>query len=158
VRSEAEIAALRRAVIAEAREWILTPFHHEQRCKGVGVDCTGLVIAVGEAAGASHFDRRTLKGFWEFYGRRPNPEKMREALLAFLVPIPESEATIADIAWMHWGDEMPIHLALRSEFDGREMLIHSVVRYGVMEHGFQQEFRERVTEWWRYPAIAGREV
>jgi cell wall-associated NlpC family hydrolase len=41
----------RAAVIAEARSWIGTPFHHRQRVKGAGVDCGQLPLAVYEAAG-----------------------------------------------------------------------------------------------------------
>lgn len=40
----------RDAVIAEARSWIGTPFHHQARIKGVGVDCGQLLAAVYETA------------------------------------------------------------------------------------------------------------
>ena len=33
-------------VVAAAREWLGTPFHHQARLRGVGVDCVGLVIGV----------------------------------------------------------------------------------------------------------------
>lgn len=33
-------------VVAVARSWIGTPFHHQARVKGAGVDCIGLVIGV----------------------------------------------------------------------------------------------------------------
>ena len=36
----------RQDVVTAAREWIDTPFHHQARLKGVGVDCVGLVIGV----------------------------------------------------------------------------------------------------------------
>ena len=41
----------RRAVIAEAETWLTTPFHHEARVRGVGVDCGQLLIAVYGALG-----------------------------------------------------------------------------------------------------------
>lgn len=41
----------RREVVAEARTWIGTPFHHEARVKGHGVDCAMLLIEVYAAAG-----------------------------------------------------------------------------------------------------------
>ncbi|HEV2337096.1 MAG TPA: hydrolase [Stellaceae bacterium] len=41
----------REAVIAEARGWIGTPFHHEARVKGSGVDCLMLLAEVYERAG-----------------------------------------------------------------------------------------------------------
>lgn len=41
-----------------ARTWIGTPFHHQARLKGVGVDCIGLIIGVARELGvvAPDFD------------------------------------------------------------------------------------------------------
>lgn len=43
--------AERRAVLAEARSWLRTPWHHEARAKGAGVDCAQFLIAVYAACG-----------------------------------------------------------------------------------------------------------
>ena len=44
-------ARQRTAVVAEARSWIGTPYHHAARIKGAGVDCAMLLAAIYEAAG-----------------------------------------------------------------------------------------------------------
>jgi len=36
----------RQAVVAEAKSWVRTPYHHEGRVKGAGVDCLWLLYAV----------------------------------------------------------------------------------------------------------------
>jgi cell wall-associated NlpC family hydrolase len=41
----------RAAVIAEARAWLNTPYHHAAQLKGAGVDCAMLPAAVYRAAG-----------------------------------------------------------------------------------------------------------
>jgi NlpC/P60 family putative phage cell wall peptidase len=41
----------RNAIVAEARSWIGTTYHHAARLKGVGVDCAQLLIAVYAAVG-----------------------------------------------------------------------------------------------------------
>jgi cell wall-associated NlpC family hydrolase len=41
----------RERVIAEAKTWIGTPWHHEARVKGAGVDCVMLLCEVYERAG-----------------------------------------------------------------------------------------------------------
>jgi cell wall-associated NlpC family hydrolase len=41
----------RTAIVAEARAWLGTPYHHHGRVKGVGVDCAQLLCAVYEALG-----------------------------------------------------------------------------------------------------------
>ena len=33
-------------VVAEARRWLGTPWRHQARLRGVGVDCGGLVVCV----------------------------------------------------------------------------------------------------------------
>jgi cell wall-associated NlpC family hydrolase len=38
-------------VIAEARTWLKTPFHHQARVKGAGVDCGQFPLAIFHAAG-----------------------------------------------------------------------------------------------------------
>lgn len=37
---------LRDHIVAEARLWIGTPFHHRERQRGIGVDCDGLLVGV----------------------------------------------------------------------------------------------------------------
>jgi NlpC/P60 family putative phage cell wall peptidase len=41
----------REQVLAEARTWLGTPYHHQAQIKGVGVDCAMLLIAVYFACG-----------------------------------------------------------------------------------------------------------
>lgn len=50
---------LQAAVLAEARTWLATPWHHEGRVKAAGVDCAMLLVCVFEAVGAiPHIDPR----------------------------------------------------------------------------------------------------
>jgi cell wall-associated NlpC family hydrolase len=44
-------AEMRAAVVTEAGAWLRTPFHHEGRLKGIGVDCLMLLAEVYERAG-----------------------------------------------------------------------------------------------------------
>lgn len=41
----------RAAVVAEAKTWLGTPYHHHARVKGAGVDCANLPAAVYESCG-----------------------------------------------------------------------------------------------------------
>lgn len=41
----------RAQVLQAARGWLGTPFHHQARLKGVGVDCIGLLIGVARELG-----------------------------------------------------------------------------------------------------------
>lgn len=75
-------AVQRPLVVAIARSWVGTPFHHMARLKGVGVDCAQLLAAVYEEAGIVpkidlgfyrqdeyiHLGRERYKSFIELYG------------------------------------------------------------------------------------------
>lgn len=43
-------------IIAKAREFIGTPYLHQGRVKGAGIDCCGLVIQVAKELGLSDYD------------------------------------------------------------------------------------------------------
>lgn len=43
----------RAALVAEARTWLGTPYHHHGRVKGVGVDCAMLLAEVFERCGVA---------------------------------------------------------------------------------------------------------
>lgn len=46
-----DVAAERAKVVAEAKTWLRTPYHHGAKLKGVGVDCAFFVKEVFETAG-----------------------------------------------------------------------------------------------------------
>src|SRR5260370_41141523 len=45
--------ATRNQIIAKTREWLGTPFRHQGRIKGKGVDCAGLVLSVAQELGVA---------------------------------------------------------------------------------------------------------
>lgn len=142
-------------IIAEAREWIGTPYHHQQSTKGAGCDCVGLVRGVGIACGVMP-PRPEDWALFNGYSRRPNPRRMREGMHTFLVPLaPGVEPQAGDIAWMQWREGMPMHLGLLAhDAAGRPQLVHSFSDAGrVVCHGMTALWRERVVSWWRYPEV-----
>jgi cell wall-associated NlpC family hydrolase len=55
----------RRAVVAEAQSWIMTPYHSQGDLKGVGVDCGMLLVRVFVDAGLCEpFDPRPYADDW----------------------------------------------------------------------------------------------
>lgn len=45
------MSLMRAAVVAEAKTWLRTPWHHEARVKGSGVDCAQFLIGVYAGVG-----------------------------------------------------------------------------------------------------------
>lgn len=146
--------ATRSAVIEEARGWVGTPYRHQAMLKGVGSDCVGLIRGAGVAVGAMP----ALDEEWAVFGgysRTPNPRRMEEGMNKFLVPLGHTPPAPGDIVWLQWRADLPMHLAIIAEDkSGRHTIIHSYSHVGrVVEHGFTQEWIDRVHSYWRYPNI-----
>ena len=60
-------------IVAKAREYVGTPFHHQARMKGVGVDCVGLLFGVGRDLGLAWRDVGA-------YPDVPDPTTMRRLI------------------------------------------------------------------------------
>lgn len=82
--------ATRSEVIAEARLWLGTPFHHQGRLRGVGCDCIGLVVGVCRALGLGDADARG-------YARTPDGRSLAEGLARHLAEIPPEAARPGDV-------------------------------------------------------------
>lgn len=99
-------------LIAVARSYTKTPFHHGGRLPGVGLDCIGVIVCAASACGLLHCDVAA-------YPLRPNGQ-LRESLDAQLVAVPD--ALPGDVLLMSFSEE-PHHVAL---FTG-ETIIHAYI-------------------------------
>ena len=139
---------------AEARTWVGTPYRHQGKVKGRAVDCVGLILGVGHALGFLNISREEWARFAS-YSRTPNPRKMGEAMELFLDALPigaAEEPPPGAVGWFGWRDEMPMHLAIIGEFQGRRTMIHAFSHAErCVEHGFVSEWPGRVVSWWAYP-------
>ncbi len=91
---------LRAAVLAEARTWIGTPFHHEARVKGAGVDCLMLLAEVYERAGViEHVDVPHYPPDWFLH---QSWERYLEGVMQRAREI-DGPPRPADVALFKWG-------------------------------------------------------
>lgn len=135
-----------RAIILErAREYLGTPFLHEGRCKGVGVDCAGLAICVARELGLSSFD---IKG----YSRQPNPIEFRRHLREQMVEKAFAEAAPGDVVSFAFVKEQ--HIGIVSALEPFT-LIHAWESAGqVVEHVVDRIWRARVRGCFAFPGVA----
>jgi cell wall-associated NlpC family hydrolase len=141
-------------ILEEARQWVGTPYRHQGKVRGRAVDCVGLILGVGHNLGLLDIDPAEWREFAS-YSRTPNPRKMATAMELFLRPLdcpPAEDPGAGAIGWFGWRDEMPMHLAIMGEFDGRRTMIHAFSHAErCVEHGFVSEWPGRVVSWWAYP-------
>ena len=129
----------RAAIVAEAREWIGTPFAHGQMLKLVGCDCIGLVAGVAAELGLPEASRWRGDTRFKGYGPTPDPVKLLAACAEYLDEIPVSRARLGDVLQYTFAKE-PMHFAILSR-DDPWYVIHGYQRAkGVVENGAQATF------------------
>lgn len=101
-------------IVNEARAWIGTPFHHQARAKGHGVDCIGLVVGVGHALGFSIEDKTN-------YARFPDGVTLAAELARQFYPVPDEDLQAGDILLFALS-KLPRHVAL---YVGGGRMVHA---------------------------------
>jgi cell wall-associated NlpC family hydrolase len=138
-------------MIAEARAWLGTPWRHQGRVKGHGVDCVGFVALVGRDAGLIDVDEAAN------YGRRPDGVTLRARLDAHLEPV-SLDALAPGVIVLMATDGVPDHVGLITDYPGAPgelALIHAyVVARKVVEHRLDDAWRRRIVGAYRVPEAA----
>lgn len=120
-------------MLSAARDCIGTPFHHQGRLPGVGLDCIGLVIVALKSVGMTIKDRTD-------YNRRPDGQSLVAALKEHgAIEVPEIRA--GDILVFRY-DHQPQHIALAT---GIDTMIHAFAPAGtVVETAIGDYWRRRL--------------
>lgn len=141
---------LRASIVFEARTWIDTPFHHQGRVKGAGVDCAGVPIGVAQACGLSWTDRAG-------YSRVPRGGVFETAVRSTLIRIALAEVLPADLMIFAWRSE-PQHIAIVSQIDPLR-IIHAWQDAGrCVENDLDTTWRGRLRGCYRWPELAGEGI
>ena len=124
-------------IIATARTWLGVPFLHQGRTRQ-GVDCGGLLVAIGEEAGAAIIHPGT-------YSMSPDPDLVLGALVANCSQVPVAQARPGDVLLMSFAGE-PRHVGLLTDAG----LLHAWAKPGkVVEHRMDGAWRRRIRSAWR---------
>ena len=145
-------------VVTAARSWLGTPFHHQGRMKGVGVDCIGVVVGVcRDLSLMSHIQDangapRPITDFDQTaYAREPQGKLLEQNLDAFLDRISADSIEPGDVALFVMAKH-PQHVGIFGDYVGGGLsLIHAYESTGrVCEHVFNDKWRRRLTSAYRF--------
>lgn len=103
----------RAAIVEEARTWLGTPFQHQARLKGVGVDCLGLIGEVGAALKLPGTEAWRTSEEFRGYGPTPRPDLLLAACERYLDRIALASVGLGDILLMAF-KVFPQHFAIVS--------------------------------------------
>lgn len=133
-------------VIAAARRYVGTPFCHQGR-SAAGMDCVGLIIAVGRAIEVG------LEWPEMPYREFPPEDYVKAVLNAFLEPLGGAPVP-GDIALIRWR-RTANHLAIVADGDQPYSLIHAYYVMGrVVEHRADYSWQNRVESLYGFRGVA----
>lgn len=134
-------------IVAEVRRWIGTPYHHQGRKLGVGVDCVGLLLAAAGAIGVNIEDPRC----YPLCPSDPNFLPMTLLNLQFRrwsFKVPTNPGDVG-LFWIQKPD-FPRHLGF---FTGLETFVHVGGRV-VEERSFDLSWRKRIVSIFKFPGVS----
>ena len=115
----------RQEVVSSARSWLDTPFHHQGRCKGVGVDCIGLVLGVARELALVPPDFE-ITG----YARNPDGVSLMAHAERHMQPLPFAQMQAGDVVVVRF-DRDPQHFGVLGNYlHGGLSIIHAAGAVG----------------------------
>ena len=151
----------KKLIFTKAREYVGTPFHQQGRVKGLGMDCVGIMLCVGEDLGLRYKDGRPIRRFdYMNYGLYPVLDEMQREMKKIFTEKPLAEISPGDILTMR-APFLVHHIAIVSELQGGLGIIHAygsenVSRNGrgrVSEHPLSQLWKSRIASVFSYSAV-----
>ena len=124
----------RKDICNKALEYLNTPFHHQGRLKGIGVDCAGLIVCIAKELNLPYGDLTN-------YARIPDGKSLRDVLKNNAEEKSLNDSKEGDILLMKFVNE-PQHVALLMP---NNQIIHSYLRARkVIIHNFDEIWKDRV--------------
>ncbi|KUO53202.1 MAG: hypothetical protein APF82_01030 [Sphingomonadales bacterium BRH_c42] len=140
------MTATRDQIVSAARGWLGTPFHHQGRLKGVGVDCAGVIVEVARELGIGDVD---LRG----YGHRPDSRELERLCHEHMTPVTFAQAKPGDVLLIMI-DGAPQHLAFVTEINGGPGMLHSYApARRVVEHGIDRDWAGQIVGAFILPGV-----
>ena len=133
----------RNDIYLAAKECIGTPFKHQGRVKGVGMDCVGVAAYALSKVG---YAIQEVQG----YGRRPNAGMLKSAIEAhsFLTRADAGDIQPGDVLLMRFGED-PQHVAIA----GSGTIVHAYAQVRkCCEHRLTDEWKGRIDGVYRVAA------
>lgn len=131
-------------IVMAARKWLGTPFRHQGRALGRGVDCAGVVIGVGHDLGLTAFDSHD-------YGRMPDGSTMRKVMDDHMDRA--TEIGKGDVILFAFSG-IPHHVAIVSDVGPPPVIVHSWAgARRCVEHRLDANWRLSLRGVWRFRGV-----
>ena len=144
---EAASAETRARVVALARTWLGTPYHHQASLRGAGCDCLGLLRGVYAALYGA--EPEVPPPYTPSWAEDCRQESLRDAAARHLVPLAPSAAEPGDVLLFRWRDRLPAkHCAILVV---PSHMIHAYDGHAVVETWIPPAWSRRIAYAFRFP-------
>ena len=140
----------RAELVTVARTWIDTPWRHQGRLKGVGVDCVGFLSEVGRECGVLSVEETAN------YQRRPDGKTLRAKLDRALILKPISDMRPGDVLLFNTVGAQPDHVGIVADYPAAHELgvIHAYLpARKVIEHRIDASWRRKIVCAFHIPGL-----
>lgn len=136
-------------VIAIARTWVGTPYHHQASRKGVGADCIGLVRGIWrELYGSEPFGQMSYSKDW---GDANGNEDLLRAADTHFIKLEVYEALPGDLVAVRWKKgTVAKHAMILS---GIDRAIHAYNRAPITEIDLSTWWHDKIVAAYRFPGV-----
>lgn len=136
-------------VVAVARGWIGTPYHHQASRKAAGADCLGLIRGIWrELYGAEPEHPPPYTADW---GEIGGDEVLMRGALRHLMPAGATEAQGDVLLFRMRQGAIAKHLGILARTGPEASFVHAYERHGVIESPLGGPWRARIAARFRFP-------
>jgi NlpC/P60 family putative phage cell wall peptidase len=140
----------RTTVVALARTWLGTPYHHQASVRGVGTDCIGLVRGIWRELYGREADD-ALPAYTRDWAEAHGRETLLEAARRYLVEVPRFEAQPGDVLVFRWRrGTLAKHCAILS---APAAMIHALEGAPVSEVTLSPWWRRHLAAAFAFPGV-----
>jgi NlpC/P60 family putative phage cell wall peptidase len=144
------IAPKRNAIVAHARAWIGTPYHHQASRIGVGTDCLGLIRGVFRALYGHEV--QPIPGYARDWAEGAGEETMLVAARRHLVEIQPTAAIAGDVLIFRYRQP---YVAKHAAILAGPTIIHAIEGAPVSEVPLTDWWHRRIAGAFSFPGVTG---
>ena len=137
-------------IVAIARAWLGTPYHHQASAKGAGTDCIGLVRGIWRELYGR--EAQALPAYTRDWAEASGQGTLIEAARRHLIEIAPGQAAPGDVLVFRWrGASIAKHAAILATPD---TMIHAIEGAPVCEVTLSPWWRRHLAGAFAFPAIS----
>ena len=138
------------AALAEARDWIGTPYVHQASAKGAGTDCLGLVRGVFRALYGG--EPAEVPAYSLDWSEPSGDERLWRAARLYLRPKPMTRAAQGDVLLFRMREgAVAKHLGIQARVGSQPSFVHAFSGHAVMESALTAPWARRIVARFEFP-------